>query len=154
MLRGAARRGVPCDLVCGDAARLPIADGAATVVTCGFALRNFVALPPVWAEMARILRSGGRLAVIEVDRPDPGWMRFGHSVYFDRVVPRLGALLSDRDAYRYLPKSTAYLPAHSVIEQQLEAAGFESVERRRLLFGSAQFILAVRAKSAEDPSQR
>src|SRR5690606_19403892 len=109
--RQARRRAAPpVRFAQGDAAALPLPDAAVDAIACGFALRNFTALPPVFAEMARVLAPGGRIALLEVDRPRRALARAGHSLYFDRIVPRLGALLSDRAAYRYLPRSTGYLP--------------------------------------------
>jgi len=145
MLAGAARRRVPADLVLADGARLPLGDACADVVTCGFALRNFEALPPVLSEMARVLRPGGRLAVLEVDRPDAAWLRAAHGLYFDRVVPFVGGLLSDRRAYAYLPQSTVYLPPAAELTALFERAGFERVVRRRRGLGAAQILTASRA---------
>jgi demethylmenaquinone methyltransferase/2-methoxy-6-polyprenyl-1,4-benzoquinol methylase len=150
MLRAARRRaarrgGVATAFVQADAQALPLASASASVVTCGFALRNFVSLPAALAECARVLRPGGRLALLEVDRPRLGAVRAGHSLYFDRVVPRIGALLSDRAAYRYLPDSTAYLPAEPELLQWIERAGFARPAKRRLLLGAAQLLLAERA---------
>jgi demethylmenaquinone methyltransferase/2-methoxy-6-polyprenyl-1,4-benzoquinol methylase len=144
MLRGAARRGVAASFVQADAVTLPLATGAATALTCGFALRNFVALPPVLREMARVVAPGGRIALLEVDRPDGRMLRSGHSLYFDRVVPVLGGWLSDRDAYRYLPQSTAYLPSRAALSSELERAGFEAVARHTRLLGAVQIWTAVR----------
>jgi demethylmenaquinone methyltransferase/2-methoxy-6-polyprenyl-1,4-benzoquinol methylase len=145
MLRGARRRRIPAAWVQGDAAALPLPDGCATVVTCGFALRNFVSLKEVLGEMARVLEAGGRLALIEVDRPSLAAVRAAHSLYFDRVVPRVGGWLSDRAAYRYLPSSTAYLPPAPELAALIEDAGFGGVRRRSRLLGAAQIITAVRA---------
>lgn len=147
MLRGAARRKVPAGLVLADGARLPLPDGCATVVTCGFALRNFVALDVVLAEMARVLAPGGRLAVLEVDRPDSAVLRAGHAFYFDRVVPFVGGLLADRQAYAYLPQSTVYLPDAPELAALLRSVGFDRIERRRRGFGAAQILTAVRGAS-------
>jgi len=144
MLRAARARTGEIPFAQGDGAALPFASGAATVLTCGFALRNFVSLPEVLGEMARVLAPGGRLALIEVDRPGSSVIRAGHSLYFDRVVPKLGAWLSDRDAYAYLPQSTSYLPEASELRALLEARGFERVAKRRLLLGAAQILTAVR----------
>jgi demethylmenaquinone methyltransferase/2-methoxy-6-polyprenyl-1,4-benzoquinol methylase len=144
MLREARERGVDARFVQGDAALLPLRDAAATVLTSGFALRNFVSLPEVFAECARVLVPGGRLALIEVDRPRSAFVRFGHSLYFDRIVPRIGGWLSDRAAYRYLPESTAYLPETSELLAMIGKAGFERIERTSLLLGAAQIVTAVR----------
>jgi demethylmenaquinone methyltransferase/2-methoxy-6-polyprenyl-1,4-benzoquinol methylase len=145
MLRAAARRGVAGRWVQADAQALPIADASVRVVTCGFALRNFVSLPAVLRECARVLAPGGRLALLEVDRPDAWLVRTGHSLYFDRLVPRIGALLSDRAAYRYLPDSTSYLPARAELLALIAGSGFANVTKHRLLLGTAQLLLAERA---------
>ncbi len=145
MLRGARRRRIPAQWIQGDAAALPLPDGCATVVSSGFALRNFVSLPEVLAEVARVLESGGRLAIIEVDRPSIAVVRAAHSFYFDRVVPLLGGWLSDRAAYRYLPSSTDYLPPEAELAALIEDAGFREVRRRPLLLGTAQILTAVRS---------
>ena len=132
-------------LVRGDALRLPLASGSVSVAVSGFALRNFVAIPPVLEELARVLRPGGRVGLLEVDEPRSGLLRLGHGLYFQRVVPALGALLSDGRAYRYLPASAAYLPDGEGLRAMLEEAGFTSIEKRSHLGGAAQSITAVRA---------
>jgi len=144
MLRRAGARRVGAALVQGDAMALPFANASASAVTCGFALRNFVSLEPVIAECARILRPGGRVALLEVDRPTARLVRAGHSLYFDHVVPRVGALLSDRAAYRYLPDSTSYLPPEPELLALIERAGFTAVRKRSFLLGAAQLLIAER----------
>jgi demethylmenaquinone methyltransferase/2-methoxy-6-polyprenyl-1,4-benzoquinol methylase len=141
-------RGRGAALLRADAAALPLRGATAHAVTCGFALRNVVAIPPVLAEAARVLRPGGRLALLEVAAPSSGALGWGHRLYFNHVVPRLGALLSDRRAYAYLPASTAYLPPESVFRRLIEDAGFVDVRQRRLGAGSVQLVWASRATSA------
>ncbi|MDP1821237.1 MAG: ubiquinone/menaquinone biosynthesis methyltransferase [Acidimicrobiales bacterium] len=131
-------------LLQGDALRLSIADGAVDGATCGFALRNFESLPPFFAELARIVRPGGRIALLEVAEPPNPILRFGHGIYFGRIVPLVGGLLSDPAAYRYLPRSVAYLPEPGAMLGQLASAGFVDVERRLLSVGIAQLITATR----------
>jgi demethylmenaquinone methyltransferase/2-methoxy-6-polyprenyl-1,4-benzoquinol methylase len=127
-----------------DALGLPFRDGAVDGVTCGFALRNFVALPPFLAEVARIVRPGGRIALLEVAEPANPVLRTGHQLYFGKVVPVIGGLLSDRDAYRYLPRSVAYLPEPDQLVAMVAAAGFTGVERRPLSGGISQLLSATR----------
>ncbi|MEZ4278384.1 MAG: ubiquinone/menaquinone biosynthesis methyltransferase [Myxococcota bacterium] len=144
MLRQAQSRGLRFPKVQGDGEWLPFGTASVDVVTCGFALRNFVSLEGVLREIARIVRPGGRIALVDVDRPAFGPLRAAHSLYFDRVVPFVGGLLSDRSAYRYLPKSTAYLPPPAAIRTLLSGAGFLELEREVLLLGSAQILTGVR----------
>lgn len=144
MLRAGHRRLPGAAFVRGDGAALPLRDASFQVIACGFAFRNFVSVPEVLQEFARVLEPGGRLAVIDVDRPPSGLVRAAHSVYFDRLVPWLGGLLSDRDAYRYLPASTQYLPEASVLRGWFAKAGFDRIERRTMLLGTAQIWTAVR----------
>lgn len=148
MLRGARRRGVAAGLAQGDAERLPLADASIDAVVCGFALRNFETLAPVFAELARVLVPGGRVALLDVDRPRGRALAAAHSLYFDRVVPRIGGLLSDRAAYAYLPRSTGYLPPATELLARLGAAGFAGAAKRPLLLGAAQLLTATRAGAA------
>ena len=137
-----ARTAAP--LLQGDALSLPFPDGALDGAISGFALRNFVALPPVFAELGRVIRPGGRVSLLDVSIPSNPVLRTGHAVYFGHVVPRIGGLISDREAYRYLPRSVAYLPPGERIVEMLGEAGFGAVRRRRLSAGITQLITATR----------
>ena len=98
------------DRVQADASSLPFRAGGFDGVTCGYALRNFSDLAAAFDEMARVTRPGGRLSLLEVCEPRSGIWRAGFRVWFRRIVPFIGSLVSDRAAYHYLPESTAYLP--------------------------------------------
>src|SRR5690606_17497939 len=113
-------------------------------VTCGFALRNFVELDPFFDELGRVVRPGGRIALLEVAEPPNPVLRWGHAIYFGKVVPRIGGLLSDPAAYRYLPKSVAYLPEPRAMLDRLADAGFAAVTRTLLTTGISQLITATR----------
>jgi demethylmenaquinone methyltransferase/2-methoxy-6-polyprenyl-1,4-benzoquinol methylase len=132
-------------LVQGDALRLPMPDASVDGATCGFALRNFVALEPFLASLARVVRPGGRIALLEVAAPTNRLLRWGHSVYFGHVVPLIGALLSDGAAYRYLPKSVAYLPDTADVLEMVRTAGFNDVRRDEFSGGIAQLITGTRS---------
>jgi demethylmenaquinone methyltransferase/2-methoxy-6-polyprenyl-1,4-benzoquinol methylase len=134
----------PAPLVQADALQLSAPDASVDGATCGFALRNFVALAPFLASLARVVRPGGRIALLEVATPTNRILRWGHAVYFGRVVPRIGALLSDGAAYRYLPKSVAYLPETAELLEMVRAAGFTDVRRDALSGGIAQLITGTR----------
>lgn len=138
----AARTDVP--LVHADALRLPAAANTIDGVTCGFALRNFTSLEPFFAELARVLRPGGRIVLLDVDQPRNAVLRIGHSIYFGRVVPFVGGLLSNKNAYRYLPRSVAYLPPEPQLLAAIEAAGFSEVTKHSCSGGIAQLLTATR----------
>ena len=133
-------------LVRADAMQLPFADATFDGVTCGFALRNFAALAPVLAECGRVVRRGGRVALLDVSEPASPVVRSVHGAWFRHVVPFVGGLVSDRAAYRYLPASTAYLPPAPELLALVGAAGLVDLQRRTLGFGAAQLITGTRAR--------
>ncbi|MBI3249526.1 MAG: ubiquinone/menaquinone biosynthesis methyltransferase [Deltaproteobacteria bacterium] len=144
MLVAARQRRIGAEFVQADASRLPFRSGAASALVSGFALRNFVSIPAVLQEAARVVTPGGRVAFLDVDTPRTALLRWGHGVYFNRLVPLLGALLSDAWAYSYLPRSVAYLPEPEVMQRMFESAGFRNVVRRQLSGGIAQLLTATR----------
>lgn len=141
-----ARRRTSAPLVRADVLALPVREAAADGVTIGFALRNVVDLPGLFAEVARAVRPGGRLAIVEVSRPDRALLRLGHGAYLRWVVPVVGGALADREAYAYLPRSVAYLPPPERLAEMLEGTGFREVARTQLSAGIAQVVTATRAE--------
>ncbi|HEY5262758.1 MAG TPA: ubiquinone/menaquinone biosynthesis methyltransferase [Acidimicrobiales bacterium] len=127
-----------------DASLLPFRTAGFDGVTCGYALRNFSDLATTFDEMARVIRPGGRLSLLEVAEPRSGIFRAGFRLWFRRVVPFIGSLVSDRAAYHYLPQSTAYLPASEEIVSMLNRSGFAAVNHRRVMGGLSQQFVATR----------
>ena len=134
-----------------DAAALPFGDAEFDGVVCGYALRNFTDLAGSIGEAARVLRPGGRIALLEVALPESRLLRAGHSLWFRRAVPLIGAVISDRDAYRYLPDSVAYLPPGDGLRRLVQDAGFSTVGRRALEGGISQVVTGTRAANLVGP---
>lgn len=127
-----------------DILLLPLADRSVDGAACGFAMRNVTGVAELFAETARVVRPGGRIAFLETSEPERRILRVGHALYFRRIVPLIGGALSDRDAYRYLPRSAAYLPPPAELLAGLAGAGFEDIERFALGAGAAQLLVGSR----------
>ncbi|MDA3031522.1 MAG: ubiquinone/menaquinone biosynthesis methyltransferase [Actinomycetota bacterium] len=128
-----------------DILRLPVPDGSVDGVMCGFALRNLVDLPTFFNELGRVVRPGGRIALLDVSVPKNRVVRWGNGIYFGKIVPKIGAALSDGPAYAYLPKSVAYLPLPAVMVSALQDAGFADAEHTQLSGGLTQLMVGTRA---------
>jgi demethylmenaquinone methyltransferase/2-methoxy-6-polyprenyl-1,4-benzoquinol methylase len=134
MLDHARRKSSTIAWVEGDVLALPFETGSFDAATVGFGVRNVADLEAGLRELRRVLRPGGRLAVLEITTPR-GPLRPFFSLWFDRVVPLLGKVLPGGNAYAYLPASVRRFPGAEELTAMLEAAGFEAV-RCRLLGGT------------------
>lgn len=134
----------------GDCAALPFSGGSFDGVVCGFALRNFVDLATVFAESARVLRPGGRFAALDAAVPSNPVLRAGNAAWFRGAVPIVGRLLGqDAEAYRYLPRSTAYLPEPEHLRGILASSGFVDVRRETMMAGSVQLLIGTRPQAPD-----
>jgi demethylmenaquinone methyltransferase / 2-methoxy-6-polyprenyl-1,4-benzoquinol methylase len=137
-------RAVP--FVEGDALRLPFADETFDVVTIAFGLRNLAGVYEGLRELRRILRPGGRVAILEFSTPVVPGFRALFRFYFTRVLPRIGGLVSgSRGAYEYLPDSVSRFPDQKRLVELMREAGFEEVSYRNLTGGIAALHTGARA---------
>ncbi len=142
----AAARAQAVAFVRGDGEHLPFRNASFDGLVCGFALRNFVDLDAVLAECARVVRPGGRVSLLDAAVPEHVLLRAGNALWFRGAVPLIGRVLSrDAEAYHYLPRSTAYLPAPAQLLATLDAAGFRPAERITMTGGSVQLLTGMRA---------
>jgi demethylmenaquinone methyltransferase / 2-methoxy-6-polyprenyl-1,4-benzoquinol methylase len=117
-----------------DALELPYPDASFDAVTVGFGVRNLVDLERGLEQLVRVLRPGGRLVILEITQPRRPPLSTFYSLWFDRLVPILGTLAGDRDAYAYLPESVKRFPSPQRLAELMAAAGLERI-RYLLLAG-------------------
>ena len=133
----ARRAGLDVALEEGDALDLPYPDASFDALTCAFGFRNFADFRRGLEEFRRVLRPGGRAVILEFPPPQPGLAGAAFRVYFNRVLPVIGGLVSGRpEAYRYLPESVAAFPPPARLAALLREAGFDT-RFRLLTFGIA-----------------
>jgi demethylmenaquinone methyltransferase/2-methoxy-6-polyprenyl-1,4-benzoquinol methylase len=129
MLERARRKSTEVEWVEGDLLDLPFEDGTFDAATVGFGIRNVADLEAGLRELARVLRPGGRVAVLELTRPR-GLLRHFYALWFDRAIPLLGRVLPGGAAYTYLPASVRRFPGPADLAGALERAGFDALSWR------------------------
>jgi demethylmenaquinone methyltransferase/2-methoxy-6-polyprenyl-1,4-benzoquinol methylase len=129
-------------LVGGDAQHLPYRDGEMDAATIAFGIRNVPDRPRALGEMARVVRRGGRVAILELGEPRRGIMARMARFHTRHVVPWLGALLSGAREYRYLQRSIAAFPPSAEFAQVMAGAGLHVLEVVPLTFGVCTLYVA------------
>ena len=129
MLERARRKEPSIEWVRGDLLTLPFEDGAFDSATVGFGIRNIEDIDGALSELRRVLRSEGKLGILEITRPR-GALRHFYGLWFDRIVPLLGKVLPGGSAYAYLPASVRRFPEPEELVELLRRAGFEDVHYR------------------------
>jgi len=129
----------------GNALALPYDDDEFDAATVGFGARNFSDLPQGLREMARVVRPGGRVVILEITTPERPPLSLFFRLWFDRVVPQLGRVAGDSDAYSYLPSSVRRFPNARGLAAAMTAVGM--VDVRWLL--TAGGIIAIHAGTVE-----
>ena len=137
------------ELILGSAFRLPFRDACFDAAASAFVLRNLDDLPAAFAELARVLRPGGRLAMADITEPASPLIRRMFDAYFGVAAPALGSLAGRGDDYRYLVRSVAHLPPATDLCADLRRAGFGSARARRLTGGIVTLFTATRNRSGE-----
>jgi demethylmenaquinone methyltransferase/2-methoxy-6-polyprenyl-1,4-benzoquinol methylase len=124
-----------------DTMRLPFRDATFDAATVAFGIRNVVDSARGIAEMARVVRPGGRVVILEFTLPDNALLRSGYLFYFGRILPKVGRMIarSEIDAYRYLPDSVSRWPRRDELKSQMERGGLRDV-RYELVFGGVAAI--------------
>ncbi|HEX6458565.1 MAG TPA: bifunctional demethylmenaquinone methyltransferase/2-methoxy-6-polyprenyl-1,4-benzoquinol methylase UbiE [Thermoleophilaceae bacterium] len=141
MLELARRKSSAVKFEWGNALELPYEDGSFDAVTVGFGARNFSDLAAGLREMARVARPGGRVVVLEITTPTRPPLSWFFRIWFDQMVPMLGRIAGDPDAYSYLPSSVRRFPGPEELAAELAQAGLEDI--RWLL--TAGGIIAIHA---------
>jgi demethylmenaquinone methyltransferase/2-methoxy-6-polyprenyl-1,4-benzoquinol methylase len=125
--RKSGEEGLPVEFGWADALDLPYGDRSFDAVTIGFGARNLADLDRGLSEMGRVLRPGGRLVILEITRPQREPLATFYSLWFDRLVPVIGSLAGDAEAYSYLPSSVRSFPEPKRLAAMIDAAGFERI---------------------------
>lgn len=132
-----------------DALQLPYEDASFDAVTVGFGVRNLAELDRGIAEMTRVLKPGGRLVILEITQPHRPPLSTFFSIWFDRLVPLIGTLAGDREAYSYLPESVKRFPPPEGLAKLMDGAGLESIHWTVLAGGIIAIHSGRRPEAAE-----
>ncbi len=139
------KAGVEAEMVQGDCEALPYDEGTFDRISVGFGVRNFEHLDVGLKEMCRVLKTDGKLVVLELSVPSNGFVRWCYKLYFLKILPAVGGWISgDRGAYEYLPASVLKFPAPEKFMEMMRKSGFKEVRHRSLTLGICRMYVGVK----------
>ncbi len=139
------KAGVEAEMAQGDCEELPYDEGRFDRISVGFGVRNFEHLDIGLREMCRVLKTDGKLVVLELSVPSNRFIRWCYKLYFLKILPAIGGWISgDRGAYEYLPASVLRFPAPEKFMEMMSEAGFKSVKHKSFTFGICRMYIGVK----------
>ena len=126
----------PITMMVADCEQLPYPSHTFEVVTVGFGIRNVAHIEKAVGEMARVASHGGRVVILEFNRPLKRWYKPFIDFYLFHVLPRIGGLLSRKEAYRYLPESMKHFVSREKLSETMQTAGLTDIQVHDLNFGT------------------
>lgn len=139
--------GVDAIMVQGDCEQLPYKENTFHRISVGFGVRNFEHIERGLKEMHRVLRSNGKLVIVELSVPSNSFIRWCYKLYFLKILPTIGGWVSgNRGAYEYLPASVLRFPAPDKFIEMMQDAGFKNVRHKSLTFGICRMYIGVKTK--------
>jgi demethylmenaquinone methyltransferase/2-methoxy-6-polyprenyl-1,4-benzoquinol methylase len=136
--------GIPIALACADTLALPFGDDRFDRATIAFGIRNLESMSAGLAEIRRVLKPAGKLAILEFSQPNRAWLKLPYRIYLDWLLPMVGGLLSRKEAYRYLADSIQGFAVPEVLVELLDEAGFRDCRYTRLTGGIVALHLATK----------
>ena len=136
--------GSPIRMMVANAEHLPYPDARFDVAVVGFGIRNVAHIEQAVGEMARVVKPGGRVVILEFNRPRPVWYKLFVDFYLFHILPRLGGLFSRQEAYTYLPESMKLFVSREELATIMQRVGLCEIQVRDLNFGTVCIHLGAR----------
>ncbi len=124
-----------------DAHNLPFKDNSFDRLTMAFGFRNVTDKARGLAELYRVIKSGGKVCILELTKPENKVTSFFYRLYFMHILPLIGGIFSSRKAYKYLPDSVYHFPKRKEYRQMIENAGFRNIHFKTLVFGAVTIVI-------------
>ncbi len=140
----------PITMMVADCEQLPYPSNTFEVVTVGFGIRNVAHIQQAVSEMARVAQPGGRVVILEFNRPLQRWYKPFIDFYLFQVLPRIGGLLSRKEAYTYLPESMKHFVSREKLSETMQNAGLTDIQVHDLNFGTVCIHIGTKLPRAKE----